>query len=238
MLKEIENRSVKGTVCECNECVIRDLMFSHAPSEGSKYVCKTKVEVKYKKGEVVVKSGEEIKNLICIKEGLIKIYRTSKKHSDQIISITRPFEFTYLLSIFSDTHYNFSISALEDTTVCFISLENIKKMIAENGSFAMSMLQKLSTATDNVIKNVTNLNQKNLRGRVAYILLFFAEEIYQNYTFILPISRKEIAELIGMTAENVIRIMSEFRKEGIIRIKTKEIEIKENQRLKLIMEQG
>ena len=238
MKTEFENNALKGSVCECNECVVRDLMFSHMPSEGSKYVCKTKIEKPYKKGEMIVKSGEEIQNLICIKEGLIKIYRSHMRNSDQIISISKPFEFTYLLSVFSDTHYNFNISALEDTTVCFISLDNIKKMIAENGSFAMSLLQKLSTATDNVIKNFTNLNQKNLRGRVAYILMFFADDIYKSHIFSLPVSRKEIAELIGMTAENVIRIMSELRKEGIIRIRTKEIEIKDYQRLKLIKDQG
>ena len=238
MKTEIEKITLNGSVCECNDCVVRDLMFSHMPSEGSRFVCKTKIEKPYKKGDIIVKSGDEIRNLICIKEGLIKIYRSHKRNSDQIISISKPFEFTYLLSIFSDTHYNYNISALEDTTVCFISLDNIMKMISENGSFALSLLQKLSTATDNVIKNFTNLNQKNLRGRVAYILLFFADEIYKSQIFNLPVSRKEIAELIGMTAENVIRIMSEFRKEGIIRIRTKEIEIKDYQRLILIMEQG
>ena len=238
MKSDEEKHMIKGSLCECNDCIVRDLIFSHVPSEGSKYVCKSKVEVKYKKGETVIRSGDEIKNMICIKEGLIKIYRSSDKHSDQIISITRPFEFTYLLSLFSDKYYNFNISAIEDTTVCFISLENIKKMVLENGSFAMSLLEKLSTATDKIVKNFTNINQKNLSGRVAYILLLFADEIYKSRTFNLPVSRKEIAELIGMTTENVIRIMSEFRKEGIIRIHTKEIEIKDYHRLSLIMEQG
>lgn len=238
MKTEIEKNIVRGSLCECNECVIRDLMFSHVHNKGSEYVCKTKVERSFKKGEIIVRSGDEIKNMIYIKEGLVKIYKSHRKYNDQIISITRPFEFTYLLSIFSDTHYNLNISAIEDTTVCYISLNNIKKMISENGSFAMSMLQKLSTATDNVINNFTNINRKNLRGRVAYILLLFSEEIYKSRIFNLPLSRKEIAELIGMTTENVIRIMSEMRKEEIIRIHTKEIEIKDYQRLKLIMEQG
>ena len=71
-----------------------------------------------------------------------------------------------------------------------------------------------------------------------YILLFFSQEIYKSSVFILPVSRKEIAELIDMTTENVIRIMSEFRIEDIIRIHTKEIEIKDFKRLEIIMEKG
>ena len=69
-------------------------------------------------------------------------------------------------------------------------------------------------------------------------ILFFSQEIYKSSVFILPVSRKEIAELIGMTAENVIRIMSEFRNGNIIRIHTKEIEINDFKRLEIIMEKG
>ncbi|MDP4290470.1 MAG: helix-turn-helix domain-containing protein, partial [Bacteroidota bacterium] len=54
--------------------------------------------------------------------------------------------------------------------------------------------------------------------------------------FELPVSRREIAELIGMTTENVIRIFSEFRKEGIIRINGKEITIVDKTRLQFLCE--
>jgi CRP/FNR family transcriptional regulator len=60
--------------------------------------------------------------------------------------------------------------------------------------------------------------------------------IYLNDRFELPVSRKEIAELIGMTTENVIRILSEFRKEGIIRINGKEIEIADKTKLQFLSE--
>jgi CRP/FNR family transcriptional regulator len=233
-----EKKAINGSLCECSDCIVRDLIFSHMTSEGTTYVCKTKTEVKYKKGEAIVKFGDEIESLICIKEGLIKIFRNSAKNSDQIISICKPFEFTYLLNLFSGKKHKLNITAIEDTTICYIPLSNINKMIIDNGNFAMSMLNKLSIASDNIIENYTNINQRNLRGRVAYILLFFSEKIYNSKQFNLPVSRKEIAELIGMTTENVIRIMSEFRQEGIIRIHTKEIEIKDYQRLRLIQDMG
>jgi CRP/FNR family transcriptional regulator len=69
-------------------------------------------------------------------------------------------------------------------------------------------------------------------------LLDFSLSIYKSHIFELPISRKEIAELIGMTTENVIRILSEFRKEDIIKINGKEIEIIDFDRLKMIFDHG
>ncbi len=238
MKEQLERIAVKGSICDCKDCVLRELMFIHVPSSGSKYVCKSKVEIKFNKGEKIISSGNEIKNMLCIKNGLIKIYYTSKNNKEQIISIAKPYDFSYLINIFSDNYYKYNISAIEDSTICFISLDNIKKMVLENGNFAISLLNKLSVASDKIINNFLEINKRNLRGRVAYILLFFSKEIYKSNIFNLPVSRKEIAELIDMTTENVIRIMSEFRKEDIIRIHTKEIEIKDEQRLMLIMEKG
>ena len=69
------------------------------------------------------------------------------------------------------------------------------------------------------------IRRRNTHGKVAYMLLKMSRELYKNQTFNLPVSRREIAEYIGMTTENVIRTMSEFRKEKIIRINGREIEI-------------
>ena len=80
--------------------------------------------------------------------------------------------------------------------------------------------------------------KRNLKGRVAYILLFFKNHIYQAAEFELPISRKEIAEYIGMTTENVIRALTEFRKDNIIKIYGKVIEITDIKRLESISKHG
>ncbi|HKK62111.1 MAG TPA: helix-turn-helix domain-containing protein, partial [Bacteroidales bacterium] len=83
-----------------------------------------------------------------------------------------------------------------------------------------------------------NINTRQLRGRIAFILLFFAEEVYQSETFELPVSRKEIGELIDMSTENVIRALSEFRKDEIIAIEGKTIDILDKPRLKKIYQLG
>ena len=141
-----------------------------------------------------------------------------------------------LLTIFSDKHYQYSVSAIEDTTACIINLDRMKELVRENGNFALDLLERMSRTADNIIKNYNDINRKNLRGRIAYILLNFADTIYLKDRFDLPVSRKEIAELIGMTTENVIRILSEFRKEGIIRINGKEIEIADKPKLQFLSE--
>jgi CRP-like cAMP-binding protein len=83
-----------------------------------------------------------------------------------------------------------------------------------------------------------DIRRKHLRGRIAHVLLYFAGYIYNTNEFELPISRKEIAEYIGMTTENVIRTLSEFRKDKIIKINGKIIEIINRETLERISQLG
>lgn len=228
--------AIENKTCACKECIIRSLIFEHVSTFELGTFCTTKREATYRKGQMVVQQGAPINDFIYVKNGLVKLFSQSGQGRDQIISLARPYDFISLLTVFSETQYQYSVSAIEDTTVCIISLDRMKELVRENGNFALGLLERMSRAADNIIKKNNDINRKNLRGRIAYILLNFADTIYLNDIFELPVSRKEIAELIGMTTENVIRILSEFRKEGIIGINGKEITIANKPKLQFLSE--
>jgi CRP/FNR family transcriptional regulator len=111
-------------------------------------------------------------------------------------------------------------------------------MFLKNGAFAMGLLSKISMINDKIISQTLDIRQKNLVGRVAYVLLYFTKEIYNSRVFDLPVSRKEIADYIGMSTANVIRTLSEFKKEGIIRVFGKTIEVIDVNKLEVISKRG
>ena len=166
------------------------------------------------------------------------LFKTETNTKEHIISIAKPKDFVGLLSVFSNTKHIYSISAIEDSIVCFIDLKIIKNLIKTNGIFAIDFFEKISSISDSVIKTRIDINTRQLRGRIAYILLFLSKHIYSSEQFNLPISRKEIAELIDMSTENVIRVLSEFRKDKLIQIEGKGIEILDLKRLEKIYELG
>jgi len=102
----------------------------------------------------------------------------------------------------------------------------------------MGLLTKISIINDKIISQTLDIRQKNLVGRVAYVLLYFTNDIYKSRVFDLPVSRKEIADYIGMSTANVIRTLSEFKREGIIRIFGKTIEIVDTSKLEVISKRG
>ncbi|MGM0531491.1 MAG: Crp/Fnr family transcriptional regulator [Bacteroidota bacterium] len=222
----------------CSQCVYRTWAFNRLTSEELQAVEDHKQEVYFSKGEVICLEGQQIKNFLYLRTGLVKLFTTGKNEKEHIISIGKPLDFISLLNIFSNEKHLYTITAIENSVVCFVDLDIIKKLVRQNGDFALEFMEKLSRVSDDVIKTRLNINTRQLRGRIAYILMFFTDHIYGKKEYELPVSRKEIAQLIDMSTENVIRILSEFRKDGLIDIEGKNIRIKNADKLNRVYELG
>ncbi len=224
--------------CSCTSCELKDLFFNNISSIDINSLCETRIERHYEKGEYILTQDKTANDFIYLKSGLVKLFITNNDGKEQILSFAKPFDFVSLLSVFSKEKYSYSVMAIEDSTACTISITNVKNLMLNNGSFALGILEKMNKVSDNVIKESLQIRKRNLRGRIAYVLLHFRDDIYHTDNFELPVSRKEIAEYIGMTTENVIRALTEFRKDGIIKIFGKNIEIVEYKKLVQISEHG
>lgn len=235
---KIEPMTHKAHNCKCENCILQSLIFNYVPEDESNILCGVKREKSFKKGEVIVKQGDPIVDFFYVKSGIVKLSRVTDSKRNHILSIAKPHDYTSLLTVFHGKNYAYTMTAIEYTEVCVFPLNLIIDLAMRHGSFGIGLLKKSSKTADDIIQHFIENNSRNLRGRIAMTLLDFALDIYKSRIFELPISRKEIAELIGMTTENVIRILSEFRKEKIIRINGKEIEIIDFDRLKMISDRG
>lgn len=224
--------------CSCIECKLKTLFFDKVDSSELELVCSSKIENAFRKGDSIIREGDPIHDFIYLKSGLVKLTKHTSDGREQILSFAKPFDFVSLLSVFSSKRYNYSVIAVEDTTICLLNLEDVKKTILHNSLFSLNLMQKLSDVTDMIILDNLEIKRKHLRGRVAHVLIYFSEYIYNTHNVALPISRREIAEYIGMTTENVIRTLSEFKKDGIIRTYGKDIEIIDPERLRSISQHG
>jgi len=210
---------------ECKSCIYSSPIFEGLGEDELAFLAKTSSQGFYRKSEIIFNENDEIQRFCFLKLGLLKLSKNDGEGKCHIINIAKPNDCVGLLSVFSNAHYNYTLTALEDSLIYYVDLAALKHVISENGQFAVKMLGRISQAADKVINTTFEINNKNLRGRIAYILLDFAENIYRKNIFESPVSRKEMGQLIGMTTENVIRILSEFRKDGIIEITGKTIKI-------------
>ncbi len=229
---------LKDRTCICEKCEFREIVFSYLNDEEIVDLCDHKEEQSYRKGEIIHHEGETISYFKYLKSGLVKLYRRTLSGEEQVITITRPFEFVSNMSIFSEDKYKYSVAAVEDSVVCAVKLDFIKQLFVANGRFAMGLMTQISKINDKIISQTLDIRQKNLVGRVAFVLLYFATDIYKSRIFDLPVSRKEIADYIGMSTANVIRTLSDFKKDGIIKVFGKTIEIVDIKKLEVLSKRG
>jgi len=228
-----------GTVkCSCEKCQLKTLFFTHVTVNEMIDICLIKEEKIFLKGEKITQEGENINEFLYLKMGLVKLSKTTTDGKEQIISFSKPYDFVSLLSVFSSERYKYSVTAVEDSVVCILDLNVVKTHARQNAMFTMDLMTRVSEATDKIVLDNLEIKRKYLKGRVAHVLLYFADYIYNRDEFELPISRREIAEYIGMTTENVIRTLSEFSKDEIIKIFGKDIHIADKKRLHDISEFG
>lgn len=225
--------------CVCLDCEFRNVVLRYLDDAEIEELCDHKHEQIYRKGEIICHQGEKITKFRYLKSGLVKLYRQHGQGEEQIIAITRPFEFVTDLAIFEETSYRFSVSALEDSVICAVDIEFMKEILMRNGGFATGLLSRMAGVNNRIITQCLEIRRRNLAGRVALVLIYFSKEIYNNnQIFELPVSRKEISDYIGMSIANVIRTLSDFKKEDIIKIEGKTIEILDFKKLELISERG
>lgn len=77
-----------------------------------------------------------------------------------------------------------------------------------------------------IFNRIISLTQKQMHGRVADTLLYLSKLLNDSAEIDLPLTRKELAELSGMTTESFIRILTEYKNDGIVVLNGKKIEIK------------
>lgn len=224
--------------CSCELCELKGLFVETLDPNHLDVVCSGKVEKEFAIGEIILKEGTQINDFVYLKSGLVKLFRSDASGKEQIITIAKPYDYVSLLSVFSNDTYNYSVSALEDSVTCNINMEDIRSLVENNGKLALNLLKNMSQVADQIILDSLEIRKKHLRGRVAFLLLYFSKEVYHSSEFDLPLSRKEMAEYVGMTTENVIRTLSEFRKDEILKIYGKTIQIVQMDTLKSIAEFG
>lgn len=222
---------IKHDIPSCESCIYRNLIFGDLNDIEYKLVNENRQEIFYKRGEIIRKEGDPIDAFLYLRRGLVKLFKTDSNNKDHILSINHPGDFVSLLSIFSETKYKYNIAALEDTMVCLVDINVLKHLVGSNGKFSLRIMQKMSEISDAIIESRFEQSQKQVKGRVAHLLLFFANQVYHNNQFALHLTRREIGELISITTENTIRTLSEFRKDGIIDIDGKKITILNKDRL-------
>jgi CRP/FNR family transcriptional regulator, polysaccharide utilization system transcription regulator len=222
----------------CNGCEYKSPLFCFLTDEELDLVEKNKITVLFKKGETIRKQGTYMSHVVSVNSGLAKIYLEGIEQRSAIIRIVKPTNFIGGPGIYLDQRHHFTVTALMDTTVCFIDVAVFTGIIDKNKAFAHEFMKDFSKNILSVYNRLLFLTQKQMPGRMADTLIYLFEEIFESPKFTMHLSRQDISELSGMSKDSAVKILREFQNDGVINHTEHEMELLDREKLHLISRTG
>ncbi len=177
--------------------------------------------------------GNPTYGIFCISKGNIKIFKNDENGQEAIVRIATSGDVVGHRSLFSEEHYSATATALEDSEICFIDKKYILQLIEKNPNIALNLIQKLSKDLGKSENKIASFSSKNVREKFAEFLIVMGKThgVLQNgkKKISLKLTREEMASIVGTATETLIRILSDFKKEGLIELDGKYI-ILENEK--------
>ncbi len=193
--------------------------------------------VSFRKGEALIRQGTFSTNVAYLRKGLVKIH-IAGPYYEQIVRIVKAPSYMALPTTFGDKINQYSVTVLEDSEVCFIDVGTFRYLLAKNPDFSYEIMIELCRNELENFYRCANRTQKQIRGKIADMLLEMSDHIYQSNTFSLPVNQEEIGNLIDSSRESVSRIMNEFEKDGILSISGRKITLLNKGSLTMISAKG
>ena len=213
----------------CSSCGARNSsLFGNFCDHEVSQVDEQKTCAYYKKSQPIFIEGSFPRGVFCLNQGKVKIFTRGDEGKEQIIHIAKEGEIIGFRAMFSGEPYKVSASTLEECNICFIGKEDFLNMIDTNVTLRNGIMKELSKELGDRAIFITNMAQKSVRERLAFALLILGD-IYGEEQ--INLTREDMANFVGTATETLIRLLKDFKDEGMIEIHTRKLEIIDNEKL-------
>jgi len=199
--------------------------------EELKFISDKKKQLDYVKGEQIFKQGAFANHVMYVIDGLVKISLQTGFDKQLNIRLAHTGEFLGFSTIFGDSTYNYSATALRNSKICMIDKDSLKNLLLDNSEFAMRITSKNCSNEARLYEIIGSVSYKHMRGKLASAILYLSLPEFADENVFTLLTRQDLAEFASVSTESTIKILKEFEFEGILNLKQKDIIILEEEKL-------
>lgn len=210
--KEFSSRTIKG-VSEFIEAASEYMDLEH--------LSKNYTPRKYHKKELVFMEGNAANALYFIESGTIKTFKTSEKGKELVTGVFSSGHFVGQLSLLSNHGtYIESVAVLEEAEIYEIPKQDFTTLLHANKDVSNKFVHLISNSLVDLQEQLVSVAYATVRQRVAKALLdlHYKGALTNADDNSISIAREDFAGLIGTATETAIRMLTEFKDEGLIKV--------------------
>lgn len=204
----------------CDSCPVRDRAACSALSVGERNkLARIGRHRDVKRGETVMAAGDE--NVACatLISGALKIASYDQEGTERILSLVHPAGFVG--EMFAPLAHH-DVVALADSRLCVFSRKEYEAAVQEFPALATALLRRSATDLFETRSLIDLMGRRSAETRVAGLVDAFSKAASDSpchpaSQFELPLTRGEMAGLLGLTIETVSRQLSRLERQGLIK---------------------
>jgi CRP/FNR family transcriptional regulator, anaerobic regulatory protein len=212
----------------CQQCSISQLCLpvSLAEAEVEHLDSIIKRNRPLQRGEHLFRAGQNLQALYAIRTGSLKTYTISPEGEEQITGFHLAGEVVGLDAVYNQSHPSFAM-ALETTMVCELPYEQLEELSGTIPGLRQQLLRVMSREILEDQELLLLLNKKNAEEKLAAFLVNlsarYARRGRSAQRFLLPMTRSDIGNYLGLTIETISRLFTRYQKAELINAQGKEI---------------
>ena len=181
------------------------------------------IERKYfRKKETIFSEGDPSNWFYILFDGEVKITKLSHDGKEIIIELLSSGEFFGGFAVLKGFPYPANAIAMRDCETNRISRHNLMRIIERFPNIMYDITANLGERVRELHDTLKNVALERVESRIAALLLKLAEKTGEKSTsgeiaIAMRLTKQDIAEMVGTTVETSIRVLSRFRKSGIIK---------------------
>ncbi|MCR4346639.1 MAG: Crp/Fnr family transcriptional regulator [Sulfuricaulis sp.] len=224
-------------VCNRDDCVLCEGRLFNGLA--SNQVCRVRgliASVSYPARTMLFRERAPADRLFILKSGCVKLTTALADGREQILRLALPGQMFGFESL-DESSYPYSACALTEANVCAVRHRDMMQILEKDPGVSLRMIRMLNGELERSRALIRDLGLKSSTERMAsFILSLMPLQHGLAGDFALPLTRKEISEMLGLTVETVSRAMTGFQRAGIIRASRGRIHVLDTARLKALAE--
>ena len=204
----------------CATCPVRDRAACAVLNEDERAALAAAGRTRHlTRGETLFRAGDRETACATLISGALKITGTTRDGEERILALVHPSGFVgELFQPFA--HYD--VVALTDTKLCTFSRTHMQQAIDRYPVLAQALLRRSQEDLHSSRRLIELTGKNGAAEKVASLIMAFAQAASDSPChparhFELPLTRGEMANMLGLTIETVSRQLSKMEKSGLIR---------------------